>query len=66
MDEKPNVGGDATAHSSDGSSTAGSVSKPTKSNRTAATLDKLYPVDDDDLEMMEEKEKQRDHRRMVE
>ena len=65
MDEKPIVGVDATAHSLTGSSTAGSASKPPASSTTAATLDKLYPVDDEDLELIEEKENRRDHRRGV-
>ena len=65
-DEKPIVGVDATAHSSAGSSTAESAPKPPALNTTAATLDKLYPVDDDDLELMEEKEMRRENRRVRE
>lgn len=44
--------------SSTSSSAGGSISRPVVST-TAANLDKLYPVEDDELELMEEKEAER-------
>ncbi len=47
---------DSSATSSSGGSM--SVARPPASS-TAANLDKLYPVEDDELELIEEKEKER-------
>ena len=64
LDEKSTA--ETTAHHSITSSTAGSVSKPPASGSTAAALDKLYPVDDEDLELIDEKEKRRGRLHMSE
>ncbi len=40
---------------------AGSVSRPLGSNATTAALDKLYPVEDTALGLIEEREKRRSH-----
>lgn len=65
LDEKVTV--ETTAHNSTTSSSSrGSVSKPPASHSTAATLDRLYPLDDKDLELLEEQEKRRGNRRVSE
>jgi hypothetical protein len=48
------------------STKSGSVSKPPASSSIGATLDKLYPVDDEDLELIEAREKRRDQRHVGE
>jgi hypothetical protein len=48
------------------SSISGSVSKPPASSSIGTTLDKLYPVDDEDLELIEAKKKRRDQHHVSE
>lgn len=64
LDEKATA--DIAAHHSTTSSSRGSVSKPPASHSTAAMLDRLYPLDDEDLELFEEQEKKRGNRRVSE
>jgi hypothetical protein len=64
LDEKATI--DITAHHSTTSSSRGSMFKPPALHSTAAALDRLYPVDDEDLEEIETREKRRDHRRVRE
>jgi hypothetical protein len=48
------------------SSKSGSVSKPLVSSSIGTTLDKLYPVDDEDLDLIEAKKKRRDQHHVSE
>jgi hypothetical protein len=64
LDEKTIV--EPAAHSSTTGSSRGSVSKPPTSASTVTALDRLYPVDDEGLELLEEKEKKRENRRVSE
>jgi hypothetical protein len=50
---------ETSAHYFNTSIRAGSVSRPLDSNSTTVALDKLYPVDDTALELIEGREKQR-------
>jgi hypothetical protein len=60
LDEKATI--ETTGQLSTTSSSRGSVSKPPATYSTTVTLDRLYPVDDEDLELIEAKEKRRDQR----
>lgn len=60
------VNGEMTAHHPTTSSSRGSLSKPSASYSATAALDRLYPVDDEDLELLEEQERKRDNRRVSE
>jgi hypothetical protein len=60
VNEKANF--DTNTHYST-SSKSGSVSRHPASSSMGATLDKLYPVDDEDLEFIETAKKRRDQRR---
>jgi hypothetical protein len=61
LDEKTTA--DTIAHHSTTSGSRGSVSKPPASYIAAATLDRLYPLNDQDLDLLEEHEKRRASRR---